>query len=106
MPRRSVFSQYSRGVATCTRRKGPDFSISSRAWFLASSYGAMGAAMTAAPALVSSDATKAIRAMLVNLSSRLKPSSAESSWRTVSPNSMDTDRPPPCMSVTCSARAI
>ena len=53
----------------------------------------MGAAITAAPARVSSDATKAMRAMFLARSSLEKPSSAESSARTVSPRRRVTERP-------------
>jgi hypothetical protein len=73
---------------------------------LESSKGAIGAAMTAAPALVSSLATKAIRAMFLSRSAREKPSSELSSWRTVSPRRRETERPPCWLSVTLRARAM
>ena len=67
----------------------------------------MGEAITAAPARVSSPATKAIRMMFVWRSSREKPSSADKDARTVSPSSKDTERPPPCwLRVTLRARAM
>lgn len=53
----------------------------------------MGAAMTAAPARVSSADTKAMRAIFLARSSLENPSSADNSARTVSPSKRVTDRP-------------
>lgn len=78
----SVASQCSSGVATWIRKKLPPdppvWSTVSRAACLERSYGAMGAAMTAAPALASSADTKAMRCTFLCLSSGEKPSSIES----------------------------
>jgi hypothetical protein len=106
MPRLSVFSACSSGVATCTRKKDPYFSTVSLAACRDCWKGAIGAAMAAAPALVSSAATKAMRAMFLSRSSREKPSSEESSERTVSPRRSETGRPPCWFSVTLRARAM
>ena len=65
----------------------------------------MGAAITAAPALVSSAATKAMRWMFLWRSALEKPSSEERPPRMVSPNRRDTERPPCWFSVTSRARA-
>ena len=62
--------------------------------------------MTAAPAFVSSAATKAMRWMFLCRSEREKPSSEESSERTVSPRSKETGRPPCWCKVTSKARAM
>jgi len=62
--------------------------------------------MAAAPALVSSEATKAMRAMFLSRSERLKPSSLESSLRMVSPRRRETERPPCWLRVTLRARAM
>jgi hypothetical protein len=66
----SVFSQYSSGVATWTRKKFPPAPpaerMISRAAARECAYGAVGAAMTAAPARVSSAETNAIRCDIIN----------------------------------------